>query len=77
MSQLIAIDAKALDALFSEIARVHQRLDAVDMRPRPEWVTVADAAKAMNVTPDTVRRRIKEGALQAKGTGKCRMVKLA
>lgn len=40
MSQLIAIDADALESLRIEVQRLHKRLDAVQMTPRPEWVTV-------------------------------------
>lgn len=75
--QLIAIDPTALESLRREIARLHARLDAVTITPRPEWVTVKDAATALDVTPDTIRRKIKSGELQAKGTGKGRMVRLA
>ncbi|WP_051539453.1 helix-turn-helix domain-containing protein [Sulfitobacter sp. 20_GPM-1509m] len=74
MTQLIAIDATALDALLSEIARLHQRFDAVEMTPRPEWVTIPDAAEALGVSTDTIRRYIRQGSMEARDVCGRRMV---
>ena len=35
MTQLIAIDPAALQSVLAELRQIRQRLDAVDMHPRP------------------------------------------
>lgn len=76
MSQLIAIDPQALDALRVEIARLHKRLDAVQMAPRPEWVTVTDYAAHVKRTKRTVRNWINEGSVDTKREGGVTLVRL-
>lgn len=66
MSQLIAIDPQALEALCDEVSRLHKRLDAVQMIPRPEWVTVEEFAKLIDRHPRTVKRRIKAGEVETR-----------
>ena len=40
------------------------------------WVTVSEAATALNVSDKTIRRRVKEGKLEAKLEGRRLLVKL-
>ena len=77
MSQLIAIDPQALDALRVEIEKLHKRLDAVQMAPRPEWVTITDYAAHVNRTKRTVRNWINEGSVETKREGGVTLVRLS
>nr|WP_309504345.1 hypothetical protein [uncultured Roseovarius sp.] len=72
--QLIAIDPHALEALQSEIARLHAKLDAVAMMPKPEWVPVNEFAEMIGKSRRTVLRRIKAGELETREIGGERMV---
>lgn len=63
-----------LDALREEIAALHEKLDA--LTAKPEWVRVPEAARRLGVSPDTVRRRIASGEIEARGSGKLREVRL-
>jgi len=74
--QFIAIDPSALDALRSEIARIHARLDAVAMTPAPEWVTVDQFADMIGKSRRTVLRRIDAGEIEARQIGGERMVRV-
>jgi hypothetical protein len=76
MTQLIAIDANALADLRQEVSRLHKRLDAVQMTPRPEWVTVAEFAEIIGKSRRTVLRRIQEGELESKNIAGARMVRV-
>lgn len=76
MNQLIAIDPQALDALRVEIARLHKRLDAVQMAPRPEWITVGDYAEHVGRTKRTVRNWINEGSVETKREGGVTLVRI-
>lgn len=76
MSQLIAIDANALESLLVEVQRLHKRLDAVQMMPMPEWVTVAEYAARVGRTKRTVRNWINEGSIETKREGAVTMVRV-
>ncbi|MEH6737278.1 MAG: helix-turn-helix domain-containing protein [Sulfitobacter sp.] len=76
MTTLIAIEATALDAILKRLDRIDHKLEGATIVPRAEWLTVKDAAQTLGVKPDTIRRKAKSGEIQARGTGKCRMVKL-
>jgi len=75
--QLIAIDADALDALLGEVRAIRERLDAVEMQPRPEWLTVAEYADHVGKSKDTVTRWIRSGRVASKHEGNVRMVRLS
>ena len=62
MTQLIAIDPAALQSVLAELRQIRQRLDAVDMQPRPEWVTVADKAWLRASTLAAARRKARQQA---------------
>lgn len=74
--QLIAIDPSALDALRSEIERLHMRLDAVAMKPLPEWVTIDQLADMIGKSRRTVTRRIEAGEIETCLIGGERMVRV-
>lgn len=74
-AQLIAIDANALAKLCKEVSRLHERLDAVDITPRPEWVTVGEFAQKVDRSPRTVTRWIDAGQVESKTIAGVRMVR--
>lgn len=75
MNQLIAIDPTALDALRDELARLHKRLDQVEMQPRPEWITAEQFAKQVGKSLRTVKRWTDEGKIETKRVGAVLMVR--
>ena len=63
-----------LAALREEIAAL--RHEVKSLKGGPEWCRIPEAARRLGVSPDTVRRRIANGQLEARGSGKLREVKL-
>ena len=65
-------------ATSEDIARVEAKLDVLlDLvAPAPTWVSVADYAARKGVTTATVYRWIAEGRVEARGTRKCREVRV-
>lgn len=76
MSQLIAIDADALANLTKEVERLHKRLDAVQMQPQPEWLTVKEYADLVGRHPRTIARYCEAGKLETKDMAGVRMVRV-
>ena len=75
--QLVAVDRNALAALHAELRALRQMLTNAQITPRDEWLTVAEAAKELDVSTDTINRRIKTGEIRTNGqTGRMRRVKL-
>ena len=74
--QYIAIDPAALDTLRAEIARLHSRLDAVDMTPRAEWVTIDQLADMIGKSRRTVLRRIDAGQIETRHVAGERLVRV-
>jgi excisionase family DNA binding protein len=74
--QLAIIDLAALERLEKRLDTVLRLLEGVKATPRPEWVTVNEAARALKVSPDTIRRQIRDGKMEARGAGKARRVRL-
>lgn len=66
---LITIERADLDGIKQELQRLHQRLDAVQMAPRPEWLTVKQYAQLINKSERTVTRMINDGKLHTDTTG--------
>ena len=62
--------------MMQEISAIKIALARATIQPAPEWVTVGQAAKQLGVTPQTIRRKIDAGQIQAKGSGKTRQVRL-
>lgn len=62
-------------AIMRELADIKQQLRMVQMQPRPEWVTVAEYAKMVGVTPRTVRNWIASGQLETYQHGSKTMVR--
>lgn len=77
MTQLIAIDPDALEGLTREVKRLHQRLDAIEMQPKPEWVTVPEYAEMVGRTTRTIRNWIDSGKVETKRDGEVTLVRLS
>ncbi|MDO6591730.1 hypothetical protein DS901_13380 [Loktanella sp. D2R18] len=73
---LIAVDVVILENLTDEIRRLHQRLDAALITPRPEWVTVKEYANHIGRSERTVTRRIDSGELDVRHQCGVRMVRV-
>lgn len=67
-------DIMSLERRIEALARA---LEGAKIVPRPEWLSIADAAQAEGVTPATIRRWIAEGRIEAKGSGKARRVRVS
>lgn len=65
-----------LAALHAEIRAIRQMLEGATVIPAPEWVSIKEAARRMNVTPETIRNRIARGQLKSRRAGRMREVKV-
>lgn len=65
-------------ATAEDLARLEAKLDALlaIVQPPPRWVSVADYAERKGVSKQTVYRWIASGAIEARGSGKSREVKV-
>jgi hypothetical protein len=66
MKTMMLVDPDALDALTAELKRLHNRLDQVEMAPRPEWITIDHCAKSLGKHRKTILRRIEAGQIEAR-----------
>jgi excisionase family DNA binding protein len=73
---LVVIDQQSFMQLMQDIAEIKIALARATIQPKPEWVTVAEAALILGVTAGTIRRKIDKGEFPAKGAGKGRLIKL-
>jgi hypothetical protein len=78
MTQLVVIETDRLERIVSEaVARaVSEALAGATITPRPEWVSIHEAAEARGVTPKTIKRWIDKGEIEARGEGRARMVRV-
>lgn len=72
---LIAVDASVLDAIQAELAALRRCIEAVQMAPRPDWLTVEDYAALVGRTTKTVRAWVREGRLDTKREGSVLMIR--
>lgn len=70
------VPVEHLTALTAEVRALRQAIDRATIKPQPEWLSISKAAAALGVSTATVRRRIESGELQARGSGKMRVVKV-
>jgi len=75
-NMLIAIDASRIERLEDELRKLRAALDGATIKPRPEWIKISEAAEALGVSTDTIRRKVASGEIDAKGSGKTRRVRL-
>lgn len=64
------------ERLAAEVRLLREVLEGATVTPRPAWVSISEAAKRKGVHPDTIKRRIEDGSLKARGSGKLREVYL-
>ncbi|MBC7156690.1 MAG: helix-turn-helix domain-containing protein [Rhodobacteraceae bacterium] len=65
-----------IEALRRAIEALAARIDGATIVPAPEWVSVADAARRLGVSAQTVRRWISRGEIEARGHGRLRRVRV-
>lgn len=63
-----------IDELRVMMQKVLENQSLSEMVPKPEWLTISEAASKLRVSESTIRRRIDQGDLEAKGAGKLRRV---
>ena len=66
-------DIDRLEALVSDLVT---KIEGATITPAPEWLTVAQMAVKLGVSRKTVSRRIESGEIEARGSGKTRMVRV-
>lgn len=74
--QLVLVSKGALDQIFDRLGTIENNLAGATIIPAPEWVSIQKAADFAGVSKDTIRRRIVDGSMEARGTGKLRQVKV-
>jgi hypothetical protein len=70
------ISTADLADLLADIAALKAALDRATVIPAPEWVSVAEAQRLLDCSEATVRRKIADGSLEAKGAGKLKRVRV-
>lgn len=78
MTQLVVMQPEDLERLIEAAAEraLSKALSGATITPRPEWLTIPEAANFLRVSTDTIRRKIDRGELVAKGSGKARVVRI-
>ena len=74
---LVAIDPDALEALTAEVRALRAELAELKQGGKGGWMTIPQAAAAYQVSESTLRRKAAAGAIEARGSGRTRMVRLA
>ena len=72
---LITIERADLDALYAQLRAINDKLNRVEMQPKPEWITLRDYASRMDCHPSTVHRRVQRGELDTRIEGGTTMVR--
>lgn len=75
MTDLVLIHPDDLLRLVRDAVR--SELAGATVTPQPEWLTMTQMCDMIGCSPDTVRRRVKCGEIEAKGTGKARLYRVA
>lgn len=75
-AQYALVPVEDLARLADTVERLEKKLEGCTITPAPEWLSIANAARALGVTPSTVHRRIASGSLEARNSGKLRQVKV-
>lgn len=72
---LIATDDARIAALEAKLDAILRQLQAVQMAPRPEWLTVAEYAAQTGRSTKTVRNWVREGKVETRRDGTVLMIK--
>ena len=75
-TQLVLVDAGLIKSLQADIAEIRAMIRDATVIPAPEWVSIAEAARRLDCSTDTIRRRVAAGSMQAKGNGKLKRVRV-
>ena len=75
-TQLVLVDAGLIKSLQADIAEIRAMIRDATVIPAPEWVSIAEAARRLGCSTDTIRRRVAAGSMQAKGNGKLKRVRV-
>ncbi len=70
------IDPARLGQIEAKLDAVLAALRGATVVPAPEWITIPEAAKRLGCSTDTIRRRVTNGSMQARGYGKLKRVKV-
>ncbi|HCO91066.1 MAG TPA: hypothetical protein DIT40_08850 [Alphaproteobacteria bacterium] len=65
-----------IERLERQIQRLTDMLQGAQVIPAPEWVSIQEAAKHHGRTARTIRDWIDAGKLEARGSGRCREVRI-
>lgn len=60
----------------AELRAVRVLLEQAIVAPKPEWLSVREAGEILGVSRSTIDRKIRKGELQARGSGRTRMVRV-
>lgn len=74
----MTIESILREAVAAEIAPLRAELRELRQKiaPPKDWLTIPEAAEHYGKSPVTIRRWIKEGRLEAKGSGALRKVRV-
>lgn len=72
---MIAVDAAELVALREEVAALRRSIEAVQMAPRPDWLSLDEYAAQVGRTSKTVRAWVRDGRLDTKREGSRLMIR--
>lgn len=70
------IEIPELKQMMAELRTIRQMLEGATVTPAPQWMTIGAACETLGVSRATIHRKIAAGELEAKGSGKTRMVRL-
>lgn len=71
------IEIPELTQVMAELRAIRQMLEGARIVPAPEWLTIPQACEALGCSRATVHRKIAAGELEARGSGKTRMVRVS
>jgi hypothetical protein len=75
MNQMIAVDARALDALVAKIDRLQATVDAAMITQKPKWITIGQYAEKIGRSRKTILRRISAHQLESQDIDGVQMVR--
>ena len=75
-TQFVMIPSDEWRSVQADLAAIREALTRAEIRPAPEWITRADAADALGVSPRTVDRMAEAGRIEVKGGGKARRFRI-
>lgn len=74
--QFVLVAAEDIASLRAEIAALRADIQRATISPENRWITIRDAAQRLGCSTRTIARKIDAGELEARGSGKARLVHL-